>query len=256
MKPVLISKVITLFVVIGLTAVLLSASLAAPARVARAGQSPAVWQWAAYGHTATLLPNGKVIVAGGYNNSVSGWYLDSAECTTRPRGHGARPARWFAGRTVTRRRSCPTARYSSPEDGIIQTAANQAFAQLYDPSTDTWAQTGSMSQGRSWHTMTLLPNGKVLVAGGNTGSSSYTATADLRPKYGTWSATGSLATARAIPPEPCCCLTAESSLSGASHPVGRLLPALEIYDPALNSLDCHKQHGLHPTTANIDFAPE
>src|SRR3984893_14021745 len=61
----------------------------------------------------------------------------------------------------------------------------------------TWSPTGSLAAARQEHTATLLPNGKVLVAGG-IGNSGDLARAELYdPASGTWTATGSLATARA-----------------------------------------------------------
>ena len=61
----------------------------------------------------------------------------------------------------------------------------------------TWEETGSLATARYYHTATLLPNGKVLVAGGG---DSYLALASAElydPASGIWSATGSLATGRA-----------------------------------------------------------
>ena len=61
-----------------------------------------------------------------------------------------------------------------------------------------WSPAASLATGRERHTATLLPGGKVLVAGGyNALSSGYLASAELYdPATNAWSATGSLATAR------------------------------------------------------------
>ena len=40
-------------------------------------------------------------------------------------------------------------------------------AELWDLSTHTWTSTGSMRDSRSVYSVTVLPNGQVLVAGGS-----------------------------------------------------------------------------------------
>src|SRR5205823_11828316 len=59
----------------------------------------------------------------------------------------------------------------------------------------TFGNTGSLNTAREFHTATLLPNGKVLVAGGVGGD--VLASAELYdPASGTWRATGSLSSGR------------------------------------------------------------
>ena len=108
-----------------------------------------------------MLPNGKVLVAGGDNGSR---HLASAELYDPASGTWTATGSLNTARAITRRRCCPTARCSSQED--ITAAAILASAELYDPASGTWTATGSLATARDYHTATLLPNGKVLVAGG------------------------------------------------------------------------------------------
>ena len=107
-------------------------------------------------------------------------------------------------------------------------------AELYDPSTGQWKLTGSMRDAREFHTTTLLPNGKVLVAGG-IDSDPFTArslsTAELYdPATGQWTATGSMNsvrdghTATLLP-------NGKVLVTGARSPVGSASTA-ELYDPS------------------------
>lgn len=72
-------------------------------------------------------------------------------------------------------------------------------AELYDTSSGSWAGTGALNSGRYWHTATLLPNGKVLVAGGGGSGGGLLASAELYdPATGIWTTTGALLTARQL----------------------------------------------------------
>ena len=66
-------------------------------------------------------------------------------------------------------------------------------AELYDPATGTWGATGGLHTARYDQTATLLPNGKVLVAGGfNTGEDALSSAELYDPATGSWTVTGSL----------------------------------------------------------------
>src|SRR5205809_4947782 len=78
--------------------------------------------------------------------------------------------------------------------GTIDGSQVFSSTELYDPATGTWTATGSLGTARYRHTATLLPSGKVLVAGGVNGSDLHS-TELYDPATGTWTATGSLGTA-------------------------------------------------------------
>src|SRR5262245_48112624 len=155
---------------------LLSGIILAPDRAGRASAQAPGPSWsltgslfrARTGHTATLLANGKALVAGGYNDAApplnSEELYDPATGTWRSAGH-LNSIRF--GHTAT---LLPNGKV------LVAGGANRFFpppisvlnsAELYDPATGVWSITGALITGRSGHSATLLPNGKVLVTGGS-----------------------------------------------------------------------------------------
>jgi len=148
---------------------------------------------ARYLQTATLLPNGKVLVSGG--QSANGVVTNTAELydpasgTFSPAGSMS-SARYY--HTVT---LLPNGKVLV-SGGHTGPAGATNTAELYDPASGTFSATGSMSSARYGHTATLLPNGKVLVSGGDTGAA-VTNTGELYdPASGAFAATGSMTSAR------------------------------------------------------------
>jgi hypothetical protein len=115
-----------------------------------------------------------------------------------------------------------------------------ASAELYDPATETWAAADAMTVPRSGHPGTLLPDGRVLVAGGvtpfvNPFDSRALASAELfDPASGRWVAAAAM-------PEPRFDQTSTLLPDGrvllafGSAGFGRPSASALLYDPASDS---------------------
>lgn len=152
-------------------------------------------------HTATLLPDGRVLVAGGYDDDLDDPTAQStAEIFDPDTGTFAPTATMASERgnhTATMLRSGKVL-IAGGHSGYP--GASVASAELYDPSSGAFAPTGDMTDARGAHSATLLSNGSVLMAGGFTAfpyTGSTLASAEIyEPSTGSFTSTASMHTAR------------------------------------------------------------
>jgi hypothetical protein len=172
------------------------------------------------GHTATLLPSGKVLVAGG-QDAVE---LSSVELYDPLTGA------WSATGAMSTARVNHTATLL-PDGKVLVAggwnAGSLATSEIYDPATGTWAYTGAMGAARIGHTATLLPNGKVLAAGGDNGGA--LSSAELYdPATGMWTFTGAMGAARR---RHAAVLLRDGRVLAAGGDNGAAMAGAELYDP-------------------------
>ena len=197
-------------------------------------------------HTATLLNDGRVLIAGGIADSREEERLASAELydpstgTWQATGSMTNPRSWHSatqlldGRVLVAGGLCDS-RYA---DGCAarDPSGAQTSAEIYDPQTGTWTPTGDMTTPRSQHTATLLPNGMVLVAGTELAPDAILASSELfDPVTGTWTATGDMTIPRT---QQMAALLQDGTVlvAGGIGPVSPTehaeLTSAELFDPA------------------------
>jgi len=222
--------ILALLGLIGAAALVLSSSrLVSAQAVAPSWSYTGSLNAARWSHTATLLCNGKVLVAGGYN-SVSG-YLNSAEL------YDPATATWSSTGNLNTARDSHTATLLLNGKVLVVGGFNRDGvlnrAELYDPGTATWSITGSLNKARGGNTATLLSNGKVLVAGSRDDNCPLDdcpslGSAELYDSAsGTWMATGDLGTARYE--HTATLLPSGKVLVAGGYPG---IVSAELYDPA------------------------
>ena len=188
---------------------------------------------------AVLLPNGNVLLAGGYSCDSSGncTSLRSAEIFNMPYSYGY----FTGGGNMTVARSGHTVTLLNNGQVLIAggqncnsvtscTALNTA--EIYDPVTGTFTPTGNLNAARFNAVAVALNQGLVLIAGGLDGSN-YPAAAELYdPSTGTFTSTASLNTPR--PNATATVLnTGEVLISGGSTCAtpGCPVSSAELYNP-------------------------
>ena len=188
-------------------------------------------------HTATLLPNGKILVTGGMGGAV----LSSSEL------YEPATETWTPTGSMTVARTGHTATLL-PNGKVLVTGGFGALAsaELYDPATGMWTPTGSMATGRTGHTATLLTEGKVLVAGGEDIFQQAFSSAELyEPGTGLWSTTGSMTSARSNHTATLLPNGAVLVAAGYQNSYYSALSTAELYDPS---------RGLWATTGSLAAA--
>ena len=178
-------------------------------------------------HTATLLPNGKVLAAAGTGSAdLSAELYDSASGTWTTTG-GLGVQCWnFTATLLPNGKVLAVAGLTVLEGDMI---VGFAGSELYDPASGGWTSTGSLNVARSQHTATLLPNGKVLVAGGYDSGVQHAGAELYDPISGTWTITGSLNAARS---SATATLLGDGKVLVVGGYSGGPLASAELYDPA------------------------
>jgi hypothetical protein len=147
-------------------------------------------------HTATLLQNGEVLVAGGssdsdpyvtelYNPTNGSWSVTGS----------------MSGDHITHSATLLPNGKVLVAGGSVGFGPSFSSAELYDPASGVWSLTTSMTTNRAEHTATLLSNGKVLIAGGVDSDQNFDewALSSLEvydPSNATWTKVGAMNTAR------------------------------------------------------------
>ena len=180
-------------------------------------------------HTATLLPSGKVLLAGGdlstttaeseLYDPVTGQFQPTGSLVVARESHTATPLQ--DGRVLI-----VGGTWLQDNNWV-----SLSDAEIYDPVTGTFSLTGSLNDARYGHTATLLPSGKVLVTGGfiTQGPAGLTSAELYDPATGVFTLTGSMSVERFAP-------VATLLLDGHVLITGdRQTP--ELYDPATGSFE-------------------
>ena len=178
---------------------------------------------------AVVLNNGKVLVSGGLG--ASSIVLADAELYDPTTGA------WSSAGLLSVPRFGHTATLL-PSGKVLVTggctasgcSTDTAVSELYDPVSNGWSTTGSLSTARYYHTAVLLKTGKVLAIGGSAGAN----TCELyNPSTGTWSYAASTTVARYLNTAT---LLPDGKVLVTGGANGRYpMSSAELYDPSANT---------------------
>jgi hypothetical protein len=186
-------------------------------------------------HSSTLLPNGKVLIAGGFAGSGgeynphrtaelydpnSGTFQSVAEMSIGRSGHTATLLK--NGKVLIV--GGWTGRYDL-----------RGSAEIYDPAANTFTATGNLVIERAGNTATLLADGRVLIVGGEDRQENKIASGEIYdPSTGKFTQTGSMADARAAHTATALKDGRVLIVGGSSghYPSQNVYRSAELFDPA------------------------
>jgi hypothetical protein len=182
-----------------------------------------------FAFTATLLRDGRVLVAGGMNPMVGdpmafAELYDPASGAWMPTANMATPCLDHAATLL-------------PDGKVLVVCGFDAPPELFDPASGSWTVTASMiTHPIQGFTATLLSDGRVLVAGGRVAQQASAEVYD--PGTETWSATGGMVTPR-ISHSATLLSDGRVLVTGGNQPGnefdGPALTSAELYDPVTES---------------------
>lgn len=188
-------------------------------------------------HTAIVLSNGLVLVAGGTGDANTA--LASSELYNSASGTWSSTSEMNVARVSARAVLLSNGTVLTMGGCIVSDCLGSTTrsAEIYTPSTGNWTVTGSMRTARAEFVAVVLPNGKVLVAGGCTsydvnGCLAVTAAAELyNPSTGAWSSTGAMRAAR-MAMTATILTTGKALIAGGQTAASDALGSSELYNEA------------------------
>jgi hypothetical protein len=180
---------------------------------------------------SALLPNGNVLVAGGFaaQNNV----LNTAEIYDTAKGAFRKTGNLLTRREAFTATALPTGQVLIVGGWDRENLVYVGAAELYDPATGTFTPAGDMAIARGYHDATLLANGQVLITGGGDNTlSGLTPRSELYdPATGTFALTGDFVTPRGGG-SPTLLANGTVLFAGGHDDTNTVIASAEIYDPA------------------------
>jgi hypothetical protein len=202
---------------------------ATPAKAAPFFSPSAAMTTARYFPAASPLPDGRILIAGGFDGSS---VLNSTEIYNPATNSFAPGPSMSTGRAGSAAAPLPDGRIliAGGEDG----SAYLNSTEIYNPATNSFAAGPSMTSARSVPAAAALPDGRILIAGGSNGPASRLSSTDI------YSPTGNSFTAGPA------MSTVRFAAVAAPLPDGRImiaggetdtsfLASTEIYNPGTNN---------------------